>query len=48
MVGVTQTDGKLTGATPYVLGITDIADFAPLSTTDINTICGITPATPAE
>lgn len=44
MIGVTQTDGMLTGATPYVLGITDIADFAPLSTADINTICGITPA----
>lgn len=48
MVGVTQTAGVLTGATPYVLGITDIADFAPLSTADINTICGITPAAPAE
>lgn len=48
MIGVTQTDGKLSGATPYVLGITDIADFAPLSTTDINTICGITTETPAE
>lgn len=44
MVGVTQEDGKLKSATPYVLGITDIADFAPLSTADINTICGITPA----
>ena len=41
MVGVTQEDGKLKSATPYVLGITDIADFAPLSTADINTICGI-------
>lgn len=48
MVGVTQEDGKLKSATPYVLGITDIADFAPLSTADINTICGITPAAPAE
>lgn len=48
MVGVIQEDGKLKSATPYVLGITDIADFAPLSTADINTICGITPATPAE
>lgn len=44
MVGVTQEDGKLKSATPYVLGITDIADFAPLSTADINTICGITAA----
>lgn len=48
MVGVTQEDGKLKSATPYVLGITDIADFAPLSTADINTICGIAAATPAE
>ena len=48
MVGVTQTDGKLTAATPYVLSITDIADFAPLSTADINTICGIAAATPGE
>lgn len=48
MVGVTQEDGKLKSATPYVLGITDIADFAPLSTADINTICGITPVTPGE
>lgn len=46
MIGVTQTDGKLTAATPHVLGITDIADFAPLSTADINTICGIAAATP--
>lgn len=44
MVGVIQEDGKLKSATPYVLGITDIADFAPLSTADINTICGITAA----
>jgi hypothetical protein len=42
MIGVTQTDGKLTAAAPYILGIADIADFAPLSETDINTICGIT------
>lgn len=42
MVGVAQTDGKLTAATPYILGIADIADFAPLSSSDINTICGIT------
>lgn len=42
MIGVTQTDGKLTAASPYVLSVTDIADFAPLSETDINTICGIT------
>ena len=48
MVGVTQEDGKLKSATPYVLGITDIADFAPLSTADINTICGIAAATPGE
>ena len=48
MVGVTQEDGKLKSATPYVLGITDIADFAPLSTADINTICGITSETPGE
>ena len=41
IVGVTQTDGKLTAASPYVLSVTDIADFAPLSETDINTICGI-------
>lgn len=41
MVGVTQTDGKLTAAAPYILGIADIADFAPLSSTDIKTICGI-------
>lgn len=46
MVGVTQTAGKLTAATPHVLGITDIADFAPLSTADINTICGIAAAAP--
>lgn len=42
MIGVTQVDGVVTTAKPYVLGITDIADFAPLSATDINTICGIT------
>lgn len=42
MIGVTQVDGVVTTAKPYVLGITDIADFAPLSSTDINTICGIT------
>lgn len=41
MIGVTQTDGELTAASPYVLSVTDIADFAPLSSTDINTICGI-------
>lgn len=41
IVGVTQTDGKLTAASPYVLSVTDIADFAPLSSADINTICGI-------
>lgn len=41
MIGITQTDGKLTSATPYVLSVTDIADFAPLSETDIKTICGI-------
>lgn len=41
MIGVTQVDGVITTAKPYVLGITDIADFAPLSSTDINTICGI-------
>lgn len=41
MIGVTQTDGKLTAATPHVLSVTDIADFAPLSETDIKTICGI-------
>jgi hypothetical protein len=29
-------------STKYTLGIKDIADFAPLSTLDINTICGIT------
>lgn len=29
-------------STKYTLGIKDIADFAPLSTADINTICGIT------
>lgn len=44
MIGVTQTDGKLTAADPYILSITDIADFAPLSETDIKTICGITGA----
>ena len=44
MIGVTQTDGKLTAANPYILSITDIADFAPLSETDIKTICGITGA----
>ena len=44
MIGVTQTDGKLTAADPYILSITDIADFAPLSSADINTICGITGA----
>ena len=42
MIGVTQVDGVVTTAKPHVLGITDIADFAPLSSTDINTICGIT------
>jgi hypothetical protein len=42
MVGVTQTDGELTAADPYILSITDIADFAPLSESDIKTICGIT------
>lgn len=41
MIGVTQTDGKLTGTDPYILSITDIADFAPLSENDIKTICGI-------
>lgn len=44
MIGVTQTDGKLTAADPYILSITDIADFAPLSETDIKTICGIATA----
>ena len=44
MVGVTQTDGELTAADPYILSITDIADFAPLSETDIKTICGIATA----
>lgn len=41
MIGVTQADGKLTAASPYVLSVTDIADFAPLSKADIKTICGI-------
>lgn len=44
MIGVTQTDGELTAADPYILSITDIADFAPLSETDIKTICGIATA----
>ena len=44
MIGVTQTDGKLTAADPYILSITDIADFAPLSENDIKTICGIATA----
>ena len=39
MIGVTQTDGKLTAADPYILSITDIADFAPLSSADILAIC---------
>ena len=41
MVGVKQVDGVITEATPHILSVTDIADFAPLSATDINTICGI-------
>ena len=44
IIGVTQEEGKLTAASPYVLSITDIADFAPLSETDIKTICGIATA----
>lgn len=42
--GIVIEDGKLVEAksTKYTLKIQDISDFAPLSTTDINTICGIT------
>ena len=41
MIAVEQEAGILKKATSYVLGIADIADFAPLSETDIKTICGI-------
>lgn len=42
MIGVKQENGVITEATPHILSVTDIADFAPLSSADINTICGIT------
>ena len=40
-IGVGQTDGKLTAGqvVPYTLGIADIADFAPITLTDIESIC---------
>lgn len=41
---ITIEDGKLVEdkSAKYTLTIKDISDFAPLSSTDINTICGIT------